>query len=460
MEGVKEIVTRSKNHVFTEDQQSVLRRAYGENKRPDLVQRLKLAEELNVTEEQVKVWFQNRRNLNVILKSETANLSENDSGARERCRLSNVQRRTLEQSYEENTRPDLTNRQKLAEQLGVTETQIRVWFQNKRSGSHVSRDRKDDQIVVVSLVKPKRHTYSDQQRGVLEKFYAENAHPDFMTRQVLAEGFGLTGTQVRFWFQNKRRIQRKSGSTVTNLNQSVSTGTANISGSVNITIKPDKDTNMGNIIDASKVYSKQQQNTRYRFSEDQLQCLYAEFQKCDFSDIVRRSVISCSLGIPEQSVKIWFQNMRRTLKIRNVTFQEFLNSKNVRENHTGITSTEVMREREETNQKVLIQGELVGSYVAESEAVGGILEALKEGKIDYDYSFGFHPDGHPDVLYDCCIRPQEQQRGEVSRGNVRDVSELNPQVSKDLNSTGSTVKSESLPEFNPQEPEPVSNVEI
>ena len=605
MERVEEVVMRRKKHIFTEDQRCVLRRAYREDKHPDLMQRLELAEELNATEEQVKIWFQNRRNVNVSLKSETPNLTTNGSGMRERCRFSDAQRRTLEQAYEESTRPDLMNRQKLAEQLGVTETQIRVWFQNKRSGNHVSRESKADQTVVASLhdglVKPKRHTFSDQQRGVLEKFYAENTNPDFMTRQVLAEGFGLTENQIRIWFQNRRSVQNKSESTVTNSNQSasastpiisenvntaaipdkgarmgniidvskeqqstrnrfskdqlrylytefekgdlpnmvrrseiscnlgvpepsvkiwfqnmrraliirnmtfqeflnsknvkenyteitstevrrereesnqenvipaelvdqsVSTGTVIIDENVNTTAKPDKDTSMGNTTDVSNVRGKEQQNTRYKFSKDQLRYLYTEFEKDDLPNMVRRSEISCNLDVPEPSVKIWFQNMRRALKIKNITFQEFLNIKNMKENHTEITSTDVKKESEDTNQEILIQGELVGSYVAGSEALGEILEALKLGKVDYDYTSGFHPDKHPDVLYDCYINPQEQQREEASNGNNQGVSELNPQVlqpvSMHLNSAGSKIQSIGVPEFHPKQLAPVSNVD-
>lgn len=465
MEGVKEAkeaVVRHKRHVFTEDERYVLGRAFSKNKHPDLMQILELAEELDVDEDLIMVWFRNKRNaVNAGLKKQIAslaNLGEDGSSVSRKCKFSEDQRRTLEGAYEDNDRPDLTTRQKLAAELGVTETQTRVWFQNRRNGNSVVRRNKSEQCSVTSssdssairkrhvfsnnhrsvleqsyesnprpssatieklaeeldvterqikvwfqnkkavdtlhdtIVKPKRHVFSHEELFVLEKLYEDNTHPNLMTRQIIAERLGLNENQIRIWFQNRRttNVKRKFECAATNVNESISTGAVTMCEDVKIptALEPlnDANTDVGNV--------KKQQNTR--FSKHHLQCLYAEFEKEQCPDVVRRKVLSLTLGVPERSVKIWFQNMRQALKIKNLTFQEFLNSKYVRQAE--------VTQREETAQENFPGTESAGSCAAGPEPVK---EGLESGKNDCECSVGLYPG----VCVDDCYGNAANSRG-------------------------------------------------
>ncbi|ORX90776.1 hypothetical protein K493DRAFT_150032, partial [Basidiobolus meristosporus CBS 931.73] len=51
---------------------------------------------------------------------------------KKRRRTNRQEQVVLERSFQANSRPDTTTREKLASQLGMTMRAVQIWFQNKR----------------------------------------------------------------------------------------------------------------------------------------------------------------------------------------------------------------------------------------------------------------------------------------------------------------------------------------
>uniref|UniRef100_H0XMX1 Homeobox domain-containing protein n=1 Tax=Otolemur garnettii TaxID=30611 RepID=H0XMX1_OTOGA len=116
---------------------------------PDKVAREQLAKEIAVLEPKIQNWFKNYR-----MKQQRQLKSERSSGKEETQKhdhpqcwslecipkkaksdlaATKYQRSKLVQAFERNPFPDIATRTKLAKQIHLGESKIRMWFQNSRS---------------------------------------------------------------------------------------------------------------------------------------------------------------------------------------------------------------------------------------------------------------------------------------------------------------------------------------
>ncbi|XP_025735375.1 double homeobox protein A-like [Callorhinus ursinus] len=143
---------------FTEDQLKILIKAFDQNPYPGYATKQRLALEINTDESRIQIWFQNRRARHQCQKksepdedlesSQDQDHSEEEIQSREdrRCRTSytSSQLHTLIGAFMNNPYPGIDTREQLAKEIGIPESRVQIWFQNRRSRFHVQRKREPD----------------------------------------------------------------------------------------------------------------------------------------------------------------------------------------------------------------------------------------------------------------------------------------------------------------------------
>lgn len=136
------------------------------------------------------------------------------------------QEEALLSAFNKNNYLSFANRQDLARQMGVPDSRIRVWFQNRRSrtgavghapnlsGRHSSK--LDSQQLQEELgsraqgggmpsdYRRPRTRITSSQRTILLQAFEKEPRPGFSTREELAQRTGLPEDTVHIWFQNRR----------------------------------------------------------------------------------------------------------------------------------------------------------------------------------------------------------------------------------------------------------------
>lgn len=155
---------------FTKEQLKILINAFNQKPYPNYATRQELASEVNTEESRIQVWFQNRRARHRFQKTaefkealessqghgedrpqkETQNPPSPDLSAVQResrrCRThySSSQLHTLIKAFMSNPYPGIDSREQLAKEIGVSESRIQIWFQNRRS---IQRKRKSNELL-------------------------------------------------------------------------------------------------------------------------------------------------------------------------------------------------------------------------------------------------------------------------------------------------------------------------
>nr|KAF6409667.1 double homeobox A [Rousettus aegyptiacus] len=146
---------------FTEDQLKILIKAFNQKPYPGYATKQKLALEIDTEESRIQVWFQNRRARHRVQKrlepekdseaSQIQDCSEDKIHSRgdRRCRTSytSFQLYTLISAFTNNPYPGIDSREQLAKEIGVPESRVQVWFQNRRSRFSVGRKREFDELL-------------------------------------------------------------------------------------------------------------------------------------------------------------------------------------------------------------------------------------------------------------------------------------------------------------------------
>ena len=161
-------------------------------------------------------------------------------------------------------------------------------------------------------VTTKRRYFTGAERSVLEEVFARSKFPQVEVRGQLAAQLGVDETKITVWFQNRRHTLAASLNNVTD--GVVATNATTATDGVVATNK-------------SQIVRPRKPRNRIMFSDEQLQSLYAEFEKGHFPSPVRRKILSEELLITQHSIKYWFQNMRQALRRKKITFQEYINNK-------------------------------------------------------------------------------------------------------------------------------------
>lgn len=134
-------------------------KAFNQKPYPGYATKQKLALEINTEESRIQIWFQNRRARHQVQKisepekdleaSQDQDNPEEKIHGREdrRCRTSytSSQLHTLITAFTNNPYPGIDSREQLAKEIGVPESRVQIWFQNRRSRFHVQKKRELDE---------------------------------------------------------------------------------------------------------------------------------------------------------------------------------------------------------------------------------------------------------------------------------------------------------------------------
>ncbi|XP_027777021.2 double homeobox protein A [Marmota flaviventris] len=146
---------------FTKEQLKILIDTFNQMPYPNYATKQKLAVEVNTDESRIQVWFQNRRarhrfqerpELKEALESSQGpgrdGLPEQmRSEEARRCRTtySPSQLHTLTRAFRNNPYPGIHCREQLAKEVGVPESRVQIWFQNRRSRLRVQKKEEPDE---------------------------------------------------------------------------------------------------------------------------------------------------------------------------------------------------------------------------------------------------------------------------------------------------------------------------
>ncbi|XP_011385739.1 double homeobox protein 4C-like [Pteropus vampyrus] len=141
---------------------------------------------------------------------------------RRRIVLKPHQKEALYTLFQQNPYPGITTRTQLAQEIGLPESRIQVWFQNQRR-RHLKQSRlrstaslKERQchseeqppsgapVCIAKEARRKRTPISPSQRCVLIQAFEKNRFPSIVTREDLARRTGIPECRIQVWFQNRR----------------------------------------------------------------------------------------------------------------------------------------------------------------------------------------------------------------------------------------------------------------
>ncbi|XP_042825919.1 double homeobox protein A [Panthera tigris] len=141
---------------FTQDQLKILIKAFDKNPYPGYATKQKLALEANTEESRIQIWFQNRRARHQkksepdedLESSQDQDHLEEEIQSREdrrsRTNYTSLQLHALIEAFSNNPYPGFDSREQLAKEIGVPESRVQIWFQNRRSRFHAQRKSEPD----------------------------------------------------------------------------------------------------------------------------------------------------------------------------------------------------------------------------------------------------------------------------------------------------------------------------
>ncbi|XP_032343505.1 double homeobox protein A isoform X1 [Camelus ferus] len=144
---------------FTEEQLKILIDAFNQKPYPGYAAKKRLALQVNTEESRIQIWFQNRRARHQFPKRPGERLdarqgrgppAEQTPGRgdrRSRTSYTNSQLQTLIEEFKVNPYPGIDSREKLAKEIGVPESRVQVWFQNRRSRQNTQKEREPGEAV-------------------------------------------------------------------------------------------------------------------------------------------------------------------------------------------------------------------------------------------------------------------------------------------------------------------------
>ncbi|XP_003503307.1 double homeobox protein B-like [Cricetulus griseus] len=140
--GLLEKEARRRRIILNQNQKNTLRAWFEKNPNPDLATRGHLAKELGISESQIMTWFQKHRKIQkqgefdcCLEESQTQGQDKPKvkEAGRSRTHFTKLQIDTLIEAFEKNRFPGIATREKLAQQTGIPESRIHIWFQNRRA---------------------------------------------------------------------------------------------------------------------------------------------------------------------------------------------------------------------------------------------------------------------------------------------------------------------------------------
>ncbi|XP_036297121.1 double homeobox protein B [Pipistrellus kuhlii] len=131
--------------IFTQSQKDILLRRFKQNPYLDTATKEQLAREIGVPEKKIRTWFKNHRTKLRTLGTKPSSGKDHtqeqhqhqprtqEATRKEQTSITSSQSNILVQAFDRNRLPNTATRKILAEQTGIQESRIQVWFQNQRS---------------------------------------------------------------------------------------------------------------------------------------------------------------------------------------------------------------------------------------------------------------------------------------------------------------------------------------
>ncbi|TKR94884.1 hypothetical protein L596_009116 [Steinernema carpocapsae] len=166
-EAPKALSKRGRKRRFTERQHEILEAFYAKQKFVNFREKKKLEEDTDLSVEQIEKWFENRRvtdrKRGIRIEEKTLRIAEKSSNPgesvkllrlgvsgnveeepkRKRRKFNGAETEILVKAFEKNAFPEIEERKKLAEILGISLKQVHRWFQNHRGKTKIE-ERKED----------------------------------------------------------------------------------------------------------------------------------------------------------------------------------------------------------------------------------------------------------------------------------------------------------------------------
>ncbi|XP_052046268.1 double homeobox protein B-like [Apodemus sylvaticus] len=140
--GLLEKEARRRRIILNQSQKDTLRVRFEKDPNPDLATRARLAKELGISESQIMTWFQKHRKIRKQKEFAYSSEESQEQGQdqptvkearRSRTHFTKFQIDILIEAFEKNRFPGIITREKLAQQTGIPESRIHIWFQNRRA---------------------------------------------------------------------------------------------------------------------------------------------------------------------------------------------------------------------------------------------------------------------------------------------------------------------------------------
>ncbi|XP_032775168.1 double homeobox protein B-like [Rattus rattus] len=140
--GLLEKEARRRRIILNQSQKDTLRVWFEKNPNPDLATRGHLAKKLGISESQIMTWFQKHRKIRKQVEFECCSEESQEQGqdkprvkeaGRSRTHFTKFQIDILIEAFEKNRFPGIVTREKLAQETGIPESRIHIWFQNRRA---------------------------------------------------------------------------------------------------------------------------------------------------------------------------------------------------------------------------------------------------------------------------------------------------------------------------------------
>ncbi|KAL3104879.1 hypothetical protein niasHT_026374 [Heterodera trifolii] len=131
----------------------------------------------------------------------------------------------LESEFEHTKYPDIPMRKKMAAENRLMETEVKIWFRNRREqwklqeaeetlGDQNEKQKlqqKEDKTETIeqTVDETKQQNFSSDQLDILKGAFEERKYPDIFMLEELARETGIKVDQIQVWFQKRRAQQRR-----------------------------------------------------------------------------------------------------------------------------------------------------------------------------------------------------------------------------------------------------------